>query len=176
MGKACSITGTFEDGTPFIRHNKKEISDILKLRDTEEMTLGTTGEIVQQPIVTGFVYYMALKHQAADKVYARSSGPKSLMNRQPIAGRSKGGGLRFGEMEYDCLIAHGASNLITNIAENSDMTDVLYCTHCHFISDTYNKHCKLCSSDMIKKKIPFSYLVYKDLMLSANIKTEIEDF
>lgn len=170
LGKACCINGTFEDGTPFINCTRQDINNVLKTRDTEYMMLGTTGEQIEQPIVTGFVYYMALKHQAADKVYARSSGPKSLMSRQPIAGRSKGGGLRFGEMEYDCLIAHGASNLITNIADNSDMIEAPYCSKCDLIGDIYNK-CRICNENVTLKKVPFSYIVYKDLMLSANIRT-----
>lgn len=170
LGKASAITGEFQDGTAFLQCNKKEINDILKLRDTETVMLGTTGQMVEQPIAIGFVYYMALKHQSADKVYARSSGVKSLMSRQPIAGRSKGGGLRFGEMEYDCLIAHGASGLITNIAESSDMTDVPYCNKCGQISDIFEESCKFCKSKLVTKKVPFSYIVYKDLMLAANIK------
>lgn len=169
LGKACCIQGKFEDGTPFINCTKQGIDNLLKNKDTEEMILGITGEEIEQPIVTGFVYYMALKHQAADKVYARSSGPKSLMSRQPIAGRSKGGGLRFGEMEYDCLIAHGASNLITNIADKSDMTEVPYCSKCDLICDVYDK-CRMCNTNVTLKKVPFSYVVYKDLMLSANVR------
>lgn len=173
LGRQCCISGTFKDGTPFVRYEKDDLNDILKLQDTEYMTLGTTGQTVKQPIVTGMVYYMALKHQADDKIYARSSGPKSLMSHQPIAGRSKGGGLRFGEMEYDCLIAHGGSNIITNIANNSDMTEVPYCTKCRLILNTYNATCKFCNRKIVQQKIPFSYIVYKDLMLSANIKTQL---
>lgn len=172
LGKSCCITGNFEDGTPFIRKNMKDIRDILKLKDTERVILGTTGEIVQTPIAIGVVYYMALRHQASDKVYVRSSGSKSLMSRQPISGRSKGGGLRIGEMEYDCLIAHGASKLVTEVSENSDMVDVPYCNTCNTVIDKFNDKCSVCNSDIINKRVPFSYVVFKDLMLSANIRIQ----
>ena len=172
LGKAASVTGEFEDGTPFVRKNMKDISDVLKLSDTETVTLGTTGEIVDSPVAIGMVYYMALKHQAADKIYVRSSGPKSLMARQPISGRSKGGGLRFGEMEYDCLIAHGASNLVTEISRNSDMVEAPYCPTCRIVTDIFDKPCEFCKGDIVAKQVPFSYTVFKDLMLSANIAVQ----
>lgn len=173
LSKEGCISGTFEDGTPFLRCNKKEISDILEMHDTTYMILGTTGELVLQPVLMGCVYYMALRHQAEDKIYARSTGSKSLMSRQPIAGRSKGGGLRFGEMEYDCLIAHGGSNLITNVSDNSDMTDIPYCTKCDIINDTFDKICRLCNEKTTIKRMPFSKCVYNRIMLSANIHSKV---
>lgn len=174
LGKACCINGTFEDGTPFLRNNMKNIQEMLSIKDTEYVTLGTTGESVRTPIAIGMVYYMALKHHAADKIYVRNSlGSKSLFSRQPMSGRSKGGGLRFGEMEYDCLIAHGASKLITEISEHSDMIEAPYCPKCNIITDIFDIPCKLCNTKIITRKVPFSYVVFKDLMLSANIKITI---
>ncbi len=171
LGKAAAINGTFEDGTPFVRCNAKNLDDILQMSDTETVIMGTTGEAVDTPVAMGIVYYMALRHQAVDKVYVRpkSSGSRSIMSRQPISGRSKGGGLRLGEMEYDCLIAHGASKLITEISENSDMTEVPYCKTCNIVTDMLDGLCRLCNSDTIRKRVPFSYVVFKDLMLAANI-------
>lgn len=87
LGKSAAMSGDFVDGTPFVRHEAA-----IRAGDTEVLTLGTTGETVETPIAMGIVYYMPLKHQAADKVYVRSAGPKSIMSRQPISGRSKGGG------------------------------------------------------------------------------------
>lgn len=170
LGKHSAMTGTFEDGTPFLRKNKKELEDIVSMNDTEQVTLGTTGESVKIPVAMGIVYYMALKHQAADKMYVRSAGPKSIMSRQPISGRSKGGGLRFGEMEYDCLVAHGASKLVTEISENSDMVDVPYCASCCVVTDVFDSPCRLCGGNTIYKRMPFSYVVLKDLMLASNIQ------
>ena len=181
LGKSAAMNGTFEDGTPFIRSCKKELEDIMTMRDTERMILGTTGEMIQTPIAVGIVYYMALKHQSADKIYVRSknvssiSTRKSIMSRQPISGRSKGGGLRLGEMEYDCFIAHGASKLVTEVSENSDMVDVPYCNTCKIVTDIFNDVCRLCkTTKTVTKRVPFSYVILKDMMLAANINLQTE--
>ena len=120
------------------------------------------------------VYYMALKHQAADKMYVRSSGSKSIMSRQPISGRSKGGGLRFGEMEYDCLVAHGASRMVTEVSESSDMVDAPYCKECNIVTDMFDSECRLCGTPTVHRRVTFSYVVFKDMMLAANIQVQTE--
>ena len=176
LGKSAAINGTFEDGTPFIRSCKKELEDVMNMRDTEQMILGTTGEMIHTPIAVGIVYYMALKHQAADKISVRSenvssiSTRKSIMSRQPISGRSKGGGLRLGEMEYDCFIAHGASKLVSEVSENSDMVNVPYCSTCQIVTDV--DVCRLCQTKTITKRVPFSYVILKDMMLAASINLQ----
>lgn len=170
LAKKGANSYTFKDGTPFIRENKEEMKDILRMSDTERMILGTTGEMIQTPITMGIVYYMALSHQVEDKVYVRSYGPTSMMSRQPISGRSKGGGLRFGGMEYDCLVAHGASKLITGISLNSDSTNVPYCTNCCVVMDV--QVCTYCNMNTVQKIVPFSYVVMKDLMLATGIKIQ----
>ena len=172
LGKHSAVSGNFEDGTPFLRSNMKDLDEVLKMSDTECVTLGTTGELVQTHVAMGMVYYMALKHQAADKMYVRSAGPKSIMSRQPISGRAKGGGLRNGEMEYDCYIAHGCSRLATGVSENSDMTEVPYCTTCCIVTDAFDGECRFCNRSTVQKKIPFSYVVLKDLMLATNIQLQ----
>jgi DNA-directed RNA polymerase beta subunit len=172
LGKSSAMTGTLSDGTPFLRKTKDDFSEF---KETEILTLGTTGKVVQTRISMGIVYYMALQHQAADKVYVRREGTKSIMTRQPISGRSKGGGLRLGEMEHDCFIAHGALGLLKEISENSDMSDVPYCKNCKVLVDT--DVCKHCNSKTSLVRIPFSYVIFKDLMLTMNmvVTTKIED-
>ncbi len=169
LGKHAAMKGTFVDGTPFV---ERDIDEIVTLGDTDTMILGTTGEMVQTSITMGIVYYMALQHQAADKVYVRLQGSKSILSRQPISGRSKGGGLRFGEMEYDCLVAHGASSLITEVAESSDMVDAPYCNSCKIITDVFDESCRLCETKTVRRRVPFSYVVMKDLLLATNFLVE----
>lgn len=172
LGKSACMSGTFVDGTPFI---DRDVDKIAQMGDTERLTLGTTGEMVQTPVAMGIVYYMALRHQAEDKVYVRSSGPKSILSRQPISGRSKNGGLRFGEMEYDCLISHGASDLITEVSESSDMVDAPYCDTCKIVTDVFDTPCRLCGHATVCRRVPFSYVVMKDLFLASNMYVRTEN-
>ena len=73
-------------------------------------------------------------------------------------------------MEYDCLVAHGASSLITEVAESSDMVDVPYCDSCKIITDVFDKSCSLCETKTVRRRVPFSYVVMKDLLLAANVQ------
>jgi DNA-directed RNA polymerase subunit beta len=75
----------------------------VKLRD------GRTGEEFDQPVAVGVMYIMKLIHMVEDKIHARSTGPYSLITQQPLGGKSRGGGQRFGEMEVWALEAYGAA-------------------------------------------------------------------
>lgn len=117
-GKNSLLRGNFFDGTAFSGKNISEFKKILgsmglSPNGKEFLTCGLTGEPLKQEVFCGPVYYQRLKHMAKDKIHARSRGSRSCLTRQPTEGRSKGGGLRFGEMERDCVVGFGCAELLT---------------------------------------------------------------
>ncbi|MEC8306996.1 MAG: DNA-directed RNA polymerase subunit beta, partial [Chlamydiota bacterium] len=88
------------------------------------LTDGMTGERFDHPTVVGQIYMMKLSHNVVDKIHARSTGPYSLVTKQPLGGKSQLGGQRFGEMEVWALEAYGASNtLLEMLTVKSDDID-----------------------------------------------------
>jgi len=138
-GKVAALRGKFVDGTPFFEEDLGELKKQLltfgyPMDGTEPMYDGRTGELVGNPIFIGIVYYQKLHHMVADKMHARARGPVQLLTRQPTEGRAREGGLRFGEMERDTLIGHGAAALLRErMLESSDKTVIYVCELCGFI-------------------------------------------
>ena len=109
LGKVLIQLGLFGDGTSFGEMNVNYISDqLLQLgyekHGNELMYNGLTGEQLECNIFMGPVNYQRLKHMVNDKQHSRSIGPMVNLTRQPAEGRSRDGGLRFGEMERDCIL------------------------------------------------------------------------
>lgn len=139
-GKYAALTGKIADATPFIETPK--INEIKKgilesgfLPDgTEVVYDGRTGQKVKNRVLFGVVYYQKLHHMVADKMHARARGPVQILTRQPTEGRAREGGLRFGEMERDCLIGFGTAMLIKDrLLDNSDKVTVYVCDQCGYI-------------------------------------------
>jgi DNA-directed RNA polymerase II subunit RPB2 len=176
VGKSCAIGGYVGDGTAF---NKNDISSISKGLESfgfegngnEVLYNGTTGEQIHTSIYMGPTYYQKLKHMAGDKIHSRSGGPVVSMTRQPAEGRSSLGGLRFGEMERDCMIAHGATSFLKErMMDVSDKYSVFICDKCNMIS-TGNPQkniyeCKKCNNygNFSQVFIPYSCkLLFQEL-------------
>ena len=118
LAKYGAMKGTFVDATPFNHNDYDSMYEMLE-KDfgmerygNEILYNGFTGEQIASEIFIGPTFYQKLKHMVLDKINYRSTGPRTLTTRQPVHGRSVGGGLRMGEMELNSVIAHGISSFI----------------------------------------------------------------
>jgi DNA-directed RNA polymerase III subunit RPC2 len=116
-GKSAALDGRLKYGTAFGGDKVKDIADILvrngySYSGKDCLISGITGEYLKCYIFAGPIFYQRLKHLVADKIHARAIGKKTLLTRQPLEGRAREGGFRLGEMERDCLVAYGTSNLL----------------------------------------------------------------
>ena len=158
LGSVGCKLGKFGDGTPFRGVSFESICDELQKagyqRDGHErMINGMTGEMMEADIFIGPVFYQRLKHMVEDKIHARTRGPSQIMTRQPVEGRARQGGLRMGEMERDCIIAHGASSVLKDrLLYASDYFVMPICSDCGHIAD--NKH-DTQFGDTVHGKTPF---------------------
>jgi len=164
-GKAGALSGQYIDGTTFDSMSEKELRKILnelgfRENGTETMYNGITGEKFEAKIYVGNMYYLKLKHMVANKLHSRASGRIQLLTRQPVEGRAQGGGLRIGEMEKDCFVAHGASLLLKERFD-SDKTVVYICENCGMFAvydiNRDRKNCTKCGGNIDITPIEMSY-------------------
>jgi len=98
---------------------------------TETMYSGIHGTEMETEIFVGVIYYQRLRHLVLDKAQARARGPCDRITNQPVKGRKRGGGIRFGEMERDSLLAHGTSFLLHDrLFRCSDFDTAYVCPVC----------------------------------------------
>lgn len=120
-GKSGCLHGLVHDATPFRFNEKNTAIDHFgqlltaggyNYYGTERLYSGVDGREMTADIFMGVVHYQRLRHMVSDKWQVRSTGPIDNLTHQPVKGRKRGGGVRFGEMERDALIAHGATFLL----------------------------------------------------------------
>jgi len=180
-GKVASLKGEFIDGTPFMGKSVNELRAELerlgfKSSGKEVMYDGLTGKKFETEIFVGVVYYQKLHHLVRDKIHARSRGRVQMLTRQPTEGRSRGGGLKFGEMERDCLIAHGASFLLLDrLLEQSDRYTAYFCKLCglpayydlkqeRFLCPVHGKNAEIATATL-----PYAFYLLLEEMMSMGI-------
>lgn len=148
-GKASAMIGEAIDATPFRFSEDDTAGDYygrllekngFNYYGTEKMFSGVDGGMMEADIFIGVVYYIRLRHMVSDKYQVRANGPIDQVTHQPVKGRRRGGGVRFGEMERDSLLAHGTSYLLQDRLFNcSDKSIVYACTKCGSLITTSNE-------------------------------------
>jgi len=165
-GKSACLEGERIDATPF---NKNIVDDIkqqlisngFESAGCESLYDGVTGERFEAEIFVGVAYYQKLHHMTTDKIYSRARGPVQVLTRQPTEGRAREGGLRFGEMERDALIAHGAAmTLKERLLDESDRYEAIVCDTCGMLAvfdkNKNKKYCPICG-DVETYPVEISY-------------------
>merc|ERR1711959_178705 len=156
LSKVAVFRGTEGDATPFTKSSVNDISQELHSygyhrHGWEVMYNGYTGLPLVNTIFIGPTYYQRLKHMVVDKIHSRARGKVSNLTRQPLEGRFRDGGLRFGEMERDSVVSHGAASfLYERLLTVSDAYRIHVCETCGMlaVADLENNRYsyKVCSS------------------------------
>lgn len=188
--KSGAVYGTCHDATPFqFEKGQSAIEyygNLLKKAGysyygTESMYSGINGRQLEVDIFFGVVYYQRLRHMVSDKFQVRTTGPIDVRTHQPVKGRKREGGIRFGEMERDALLAHGTASIIQDRLMNcSDKTSEIMCIRCGSLVSISKKNseqiCLLCGKgDKIASVcIPYvlKYLVAE--LASCNIRVNFD--
>ncbi|TNY22999.1 hypothetical protein DMC30DRAFT_348068 [Rhodotorula diobovata] len=176
LSKVSTITGNEGDATPFSEVTVEAISSLLRnygyhSRGLEVMYNGHTGRKLQAQVYLGPTYYQRLKHMVGDKIHARARGPVQILTRQPVEGRSRDGGLRFGEMERDCMLAHGVAGFLKErVFDVSDGYRVHVCEICGLTAIANLKkqsfECRACRNKtaIVQVHIPYAAkLLFQEL-------------
>lgn len=182
----CCRVGRFGDGTAFCGHRVEDIAAALEKAGMDpagehEMFNGTNGEKMKARVFAAPVFMQSLKHMVSDKCHARASGPMHHITRQPTEGRRQDGGLRFGEMERDCLVAHGASALLQErLFIMSDPYRTYVCRRCGMMAEpprddpgvrARTAHCRSCGDGASVQQValPFATKLFVQEVTGLNI-------
>ncbi|KAJ8953550.1 hypothetical protein NQ318_002970 [Aromia moschata] len=200
-GKSAALHGLVHDATPFRFTEEDTAIDYFgrlleqggyNYYGTETMYSGIDGREMTAQIFFGIVHYQRLRHMVSDKWQVRSTGPINTLTRQPLKGRKRGGGVRFGEMERDALISHGASFLLQDrMLHCSDETTAFICTSCGTLlgpvtlvtrkadkphHSEVTETCRLCGhgNKIAEIQIPYIFKFFVTQLASCNINVRIE--
>ena len=179
-GKAGVMSGDLQYGTAFGGSKVEDMGDILikhgfSYSGKDFVTSGITGESLPAYVFFGPIYYQKLKHMVQDKMHSRARGPRAILTRQPTEGRSRDGGLRLGEMERDCLIAYGASQLLLErLMLSSDAHQVDICESCGMMG--YQGYCQTCkkTQGVVTMTIPYAAKLLIQELLSMNVSARLK--
>ncbi|ORX89614.1 DNA-dependent RNA polymerase II second largest subunit [Basidiobolus meristosporus CBS 931.73] len=177
LSKVSTLSGNEGDATPFTEVTVEAISHALEehgyqKRGFEVLYNGHTGRKLTAQIYFGPTYYQRLKHMVDDKIHSRARGPVQILTRQPVEGRSRDGGLRFGEMERDCMISHGVAQFLKErLFDASDAYRVHVCDLCGLMAIANLKknsfECRSCKNktQISQLHIPYACkLLFQELM------------
>jgi DNA-directed RNA polymerase subunit B len=189
-GKVGAMEGRIIDGTAFSGEREAAIRDALVrngfgMHGKEPMYDGRTGRLIQTGVYTGVIFYEKLHHMVSGKMHVRSRGPVQILTRQPTEGRSRQGGLRFGEMERDCLIGHGAAMVIKDrLLDESDGTQQyicgnMSCGHIAIMDRHGSLYCPVCKNNssiyLVQTSYAFKLLMDELLSLGVAMRLQLED-
>ena len=186
LGKMGCELGCLGDGSPFNDVTLEGITKIMRdnlgmePHGNEILFNGFTGRQMETSIFMGPCYYQRLRHCSADKMHSRSSGPLVMLTRQPAEGRAREGGLRFGEMERDCVAAHGISEFTKErLMECSDLFRCWSCQDCGLIAIANPREgiwlCKGCgnTTNFSAIEIPYAYKLLLQELETMSISSRI---
>jgi DNA-directed RNA polymerase beta subunit len=185
LGKVLLQLGLFGDGTAFGGYSVMDICKELQKvgfesKGNEIMYNGLTGEQLETPIFIGPAFYQRLKHMVSDKQHSRSIGPMVNLTRQPAEGRSRDGGFRFGEMERDCMVSHGAARFTKErLYDASDAFHVYVCKMCGMIAAHNDKmhihQCRTCDNrvDFDYVELPYACKLLFQELITMNVAPRI---
>ncbi|CAF89806.1 unnamed protein product, partial [Tetraodon nigroviridis] len=199
-GKSGALHGLSHDATPFTFSEDTSaleyFGEMLRAGGynyygTERLYSGLSGQELEADIFIGVVYYQRLRHMVSDKFQVRTTGARDKVTNQPVGGRNVQGGIRFGEMERDALLAHGSSFLLHDRLFNcSDRSVAQVCVDCgsllspllekpppYWSATRHRKTvCMLCgrSDSIASLSVPYVFRYFVAELAAMNIKVKLE--